>query len=125
MMIPHDRKYSPTHEWVEIEDDIAVVGLSDYAQESLGDVTFIELPEIGHVVSQEEECGVVESVKAASDLYAPISGEIVEVNRDLDAKPETVNDDPYGEGWIFKLTEFDAGEYEALLDAEEYKATLE
>jgi glycine cleavage system H protein len=124
-MTPSDRRYSETHEWVKIEGDLAIVGISDYAQESLGDVTFIELPEVDHEVSQEEDCGVIESVKAASDLNAPIDGKIVEVNEVLDGSPEIVNEDPYEEGWIFKLANFDMEQYEDLMDAAEYEATLE
>ena len=122
-MTPSDRRYAETHEWVKIEGDIATVGISDYAQDALGDITFIELPETEHEVSQEEECGVVESVKAASDLYAPIDGEIVEVNEALDGSPELVNEDPYGEGWIFKMANFDREQYDDLLDAADYEAT--
>ncbi len=122
-MTPSDRRYAESHEWVKIEDDVAIVGISDYAQEALGDITFIELPETDHTVSQEEECGVVESVKAASDLYAPIDGDIVEVNDELDGNPELVNEDPYGEGWIFKMTNFNREQYEDLLDAADYEAT--
>lgn len=124
-MTPSDRRYAESHEWVKIEDDIAIVGISDYAQEALGDITFIELPETETDVSQEEECGVVESVKAASDLFAPIDGEIVEVNDALDGNPELVNEDPYGEGWIFKMTNFNREQYEDLLDAADYEATHE
>jgi glycine cleavage system H protein len=125
MMTPSDRRYSETHEWVKIEDGIAIVGISDYAQESLGDITFIELPETDHEVTQEEECGVIESVKAASDLNAPIDGKIVEVNDALDGSPEIVNEDPYEEGWIFKLADFSEEQYNELLDAAEYEATLD
>jgi len=124
-MTPSDRHYSETHEWVKIEGDIAVVGITDYAQESLGDITFIELPETEHKVAQEEECGVIESVKAASDLNAPIDGDIVEVNEDLDGKPELVNEDPYEEGWLFKLANFNKEQYEELFDAAEYESTCE
>ena len=116
-MTPSDRHYSETHEWVKIEDGMAIVGITDYAQESLGDITFIELPETDHRVAQEEECGVIESVKAASDLNAPIDGDIVEVNEELDGKPELVNEDAYEEGWLFKLANFNQEQYDALLDA--------
>jgi len=122
-MTPSDRRYSETHEWVKIEGDIAIVGISDYAQESLGDITFIELPETDHKVEQEEECGVIESVKAASDLNAPIDGEIVEVNETLEGTPEIVNEDPYEAGWLFKLANFSMEQYEGLLDAVDYEAT--
>jgi glycine cleavage system H protein len=124
-MTPSDRRYSETHEWVKIEDGIAIVGISDYAQESLGDITFIELPETDHEVTQEEECGVIESVKAASDLNAPIDGEIVEVNETLEGTPEVVNEDPYEAGWLFKLANFNMEQYEGLLDAVDYEATHE
>ena len=124
-MTPSDRHYSETHEWVKIEGDIAIVGITDYAQESLGDITFIELPETDHKVKQEEECGVIESVKAASDLNAPIDGDIVEVNEELDGKPELANEDPYEEGWLFKLANFNKEQYEELFDAAEYESTCE
>jgi len=122
-MTPSDRRYTETHEWVKIEDDVAVIGISDYAQESLGDITFIELPETDNVVSQEDECGVIESVKAASDLYAPFDGLIIEVNEALDGNPELVNEDPYGNGWIFKMTNFNEDQLEELMDAAEYEST--
>jgi glycine cleavage system H protein len=122
-MTPSDRRYAETHEWVHIEDGIATVGISDYAQETLGDITFIELPESEHTVAQEEECGVVESVKAASDIVAPLSGDIVEVNEALEGSPELVNEDAYGEGWIFKMKNFDLEQYEEMMDAAEYEAT--
>jgi len=124
-MTPSDRRYNQTHEWVKIEDDLAVVGISDHAQEALGDITFVELPETDLEVKEDEECGVVESVKAASDIYTPLSGEIVEVNEALDDKPELINEDCYGEGWIFKLANFDIEAYEELMDAAEYEAMIE
>lgn len=124
-MTPSDRRYSETHEWVKIVDDVAVVGITDYAQESLGDITFIELPEADHQVGQDEDCGVIESVKAASDLNAPLDGRITEVNELLDGSPEIVNEDPYEEGWIFKMADFSKSQYEELMDAAEYEATLE
>jgi len=110
---------------VKIEKGLAVVGISDYAQEALGDITFVELPETDLNVEQEEECGVIESVKAASDIYAPISGTIVEINDALDGTPEIINEDPYGEGWIFKLANFDEEQFEELLDAADYEALHE
>ena len=122
-MTPSDRRYAETHEWVKIEDGIAVVGISDYAQEALGDITFIELPETNHTVAQEEECGVVESVKAASDILAPLDGNIVEVNETLDDTPELVNEDAYGDGWIFKMADFSQEQFEELMDAAEYEST--
>jgi len=124
-MTPSDRRYSETHEWVKIEGDIAVVGISDYAQEALGDITFIELPETDVEVSPGDECGVIESVKAASDLNAPLDGTIIEVNEDLEGSPETVNEDPYEAGWIFKMKGVSAEQYEDLMDAADYEATLD
>lgn len=121
-MTPSDRRYTETHEWVKVEKGLAVVGISDYAQESLGDITFVELPEVEHNVEQDDECGVIESVKAASDIFAPIAGTVVEVNDALDGTPEIINEDPYGEGWIFKLANFDEEQLEDLLDAAGYEA---
>lgn len=124
-MTPSDRRYTETHEWVKIEKGLAVVGISDYAQEALGDITFVELPDTDQNVDQEDECGVIESVKAASDIYAPIAGTIVEVNDALDGNPEILNEDPYGEGWIFKLANYDEEQLEELLDASDYEALHE
>ena len=124
-MTPSDRRYTETHEWVKIEKGLAVVGISDYAQEALGDITFVELPETDLNVEQEEECGVIESVKAASDIYAPISGTIVEINDALDGTPEIINEDPYGEGWIFKLANYDEEQFADMLDAADYEALHE
>jgi glycine cleavage system H protein len=123
--IPVELKYAKSHEWVRINDDGSVtVGISDTAQDQLGDMVFIEVPEVGQTVTAEEACAVVESVKAASDVYAPLGGEIVEVNEDLADSPETVNNDAYGEGWIFRLEPADAGELGALMDADAYEAFL-
>lgn len=124
-MTPQDRKYSRTHEWIKIEADLAVVGITDHAQESLGDVTFVELPSEGKTVEQKSECAVIESVKAASDIYSPVSGVIAEVNGELESAPENVNSDPYGSGWIFKLREFNKEEFGALMDADEYDKFVE
>ena len=123
--IPVELKYAKSHEWARINDDGSVtVGISDIAQDQLGDMVFIEVPEVGQTVTAEEACAVVESVKAASDVYAPLGGEIVEVNEELADSPETVNNDAYGEGWIFRLEPADAGELGALMDAEAYEAFL-
>ena len=97
-----DLLYSKTHEWARVEDEIAVVGITDFAQEQLGDITFVELPAVGDLVEAGREMGSVESVKAASEIYSPVSGEVVEVNTDLEAAPEKVNADPYGDGWLVK-----------------------
>lgn len=124
-MISEDRKYTKTHEWIKIEDDMAVVGITDHAQEALGDITFIELPAVGEVLERGSECGVIESVKAASDIYAPIAGEVADINSELQGRPEIVNEDPFEKGWIFKLKNFDAEQLEDLLDAAEYEAILD
>jgi glycine cleavage system H protein len=119
--IPSEFKYVTTHEWVKREEqDIITVGITDYAQDLLGDVVYVELPSIGQHVTLGEECGVVESVKAASDIYCPLSGEIVEVNENLQETPGLINEDPYGEGWIFRIKMQKTEEYEDLLTAENY-----
>jgi glycine cleavage system H protein len=119
---PADLKYASSHEWARLEDGgIVTVGISDHAQESLGDVVFVELPEIGSELSAGDEAGVVESVKAASDIYAPVGGEVVAVNAALEEAPETINEDPYGDGWFFQLRASDTGELDKLLDADAYR----
>lgn len=124
-MTPDDRKYVKTHEWVKIDDDLAVVGITDYAQDALGDITFIELPTVGDSIDHGHECGVIESVKAASDFYAPITGEIAAVNNLLEDQPELINQDPYDQGWVFKVRNFDLEEIEALMDAPDYENFIE
>jgi len=124
VMTPDDRKYSKSHEWIKIEGDLAVIGITDHAQKALGDITFVDMPETGKKLEKEKEFGVIESVKAASDLYSPVAGEVAEVNSALDDKPEIVNEDPYGNGWIIKIRGFNADELETLLDAQGYEATL-
>lgn len=124
--LPENLKYSTSHEWVRLEDDGTVtVGITDHAQELLGDLVFIELPELGQSVNIEEECAVVESVKAASDVYSPVAGEIIAINEALVDEPELVNTSPYGDGWLFKikLADSDAG-LSALLNAAAYSETL-
>ncbi len=116
-----DLKYSEDHEWVRVEGDIAVIGISDFAQEQLGDVVFVELPEPGRALARGDEAGVVESVKAASEIYAPVSGEVVEVNEPLAADPGLVNREPTGGGWFLKLRMSDPGEVDALLDEAAYR----
>lgn len=118
-----DLRYAKSHEWVRVEDNIAVVGISDYAQDLLGDVVFVELPEVGTQVTVEDSISVVESVKAASDIYAPVSGEIIEVNEMLEDAPESINEDPYGNAWIFKIQMSQEDELNNLLTADEYQAT--
>ena len=119
--VPGNLKYSESHEWVAVLDDGSVrIGITDHAQELLGDMVFVELPDLGRNVAAKEECAVVESVKAASDVYSPVSGEIVEVNEALNDGPELVNKDPYGDGWIMRIRPSDAGELAALLPADAY-----
>jgi glycine cleavage system H protein len=120
MNVPSDLRYNSSHEWVRLEGDIATVGISDHAQEELTDVVFVELPLVGRAVDAGDPTAVVESVKAASDIYAPIGGEVVEVNLDVEADPALVNTDPYGRGWIFKLRVKNAADVEGLLDAAAY-----
>ena len=123
--VPVELKYAKTHEWARVNDDGSVtVGISDSAQDQLGDMVFIELPEVGQTVTAEEACAVVESVKAASDVYAPIGGEIVEVNEALVDSPEAVNQDAFGEGWLFRLQPADIGEMAALMDSDAYETFL-
>jgi glycine cleavage system H protein len=117
---PDDRRYTSEHEWALREGDLIVVGITDHAQDSLGDIVFLELPEVGRALQQNEPLGVVESVKAVSDIYSPISGEVVEVNQAIVATPETVNQDPYGAGWMIKLRAATPEEYDGLMSAEEY-----
>lgn len=124
--IPSELRYTKNHEWIRaMEDGHLEVGISDHAQEMLGDMVYVELPEVGATVTTGDDCAVVESVKAASDVYAPISGEIVEVNTLLSDAPETVNGDPYGEGWLFRLQPTDQDEVDELLNAEGYSEVVE
>ena len=124
MNVPQNLRYNKSHEWVLLEGDIATVGISDHAQEELTDVVFVELPPVGKTVDVGDPTAVVESVKAASDIYAPISGEVVEVNDAVEADPSLVNTDPYGKGWIFKLKVKDAAQVNQLLDAAGYEALI-
>jgi len=118
--VPDDRRYAESHEWVEADADPARVGISDFAQDELGDVVYVELPESGDEVAAGEAFGVVESIKAVSDLYAPVSGTVAAVNDELSSAPELVNDDPYGDGWMIEVEGVDAAELDDLLTAEEY-----
>ncbi len=122
MNIPDDVMYTREHEWVRIEGDEVTVGITDYAQEQLGDIVYVELPTVGDSVARESTFGVLESVKAVSDCFAPISGEVTEANGMLDDHPETVNTDPYGEGWIIKVNLSEKTELEDLLTPEQYEA---
>jgi len=118
--VPVELKFLSSHEWVLLEDNVATVGVSDHAQELLGDLVYVELPEQGSSIAAGDSVGVIESVKAASDIYAPISGEVIEVNDVLDGAPEKINNDPYGDGWMYKVAMEDPEEVESLLDAEAY-----
>lgn len=125
MNVPADRKYRSSHEWAKLEGEVVTVGITDYAQHELGDVVYVELPEVGREVEAGEAVAVVESVKTASDIYAPVSGEVVEANGALEESPERVNEDPYGEGWLFKIRPKDPSEFESLLDPDAYLKVLE
>lgn len=124
--IPSELKYVASHEWIRIEGDgTVVIGITEHAQDLLGDVVFVELPEVGSEVAVGDDAGVVESVKAASDIYAPLSGEVVAVNEELEDSPEQVNSDPYGDGWFFKIKLSDESELAELLDGEAYAELCE
>jgi glycine cleavage system H protein len=121
MSVPQDLFYAKTHEWVSLADGIATVGITDFAQSQLSDLTFVELPEVGVTFSAGDEIAVVESVKAAADVYAPIAGEVVEVNSDLEDSPELINKDAFGAGWLFKLKVADESDVDNLLDPDSYE----
>jgi len=123
--VPSELKFLSTHEWVLVEDNIATIGISDHAQELLGDLVYVELPEVGSVISAGDSVGVVESVKAASDTYAPVSGEVVEINDTLEGAPDRINNDPYGDGWMYKVALEDPEEVEDLLDADAYAESID
>lgn len=124
MNVPADLRYNNSHEWVRLEGDVATIGISDHAQEELTDVVFVELPEVGRQVDAGDPTAVVESVKAASDIYSPIGGEIVDTNPEVEADPSLVNSDPYGKGWIFKVKVKNVADVEKLLDAAGYTALI-
>ncbi len=124
-MFPADLKYMKSHEWARREDDIVSIGVSDYAQAEIQDVVYVELPEVGTILEQHNTFGVIESVKAAFDLYAPVSGEVIEINVELEDAPELVNEAPYGDGWMVKIRISDLGELEGLMSASEYQAMVE
>ena len=121
MNIPDHLRYTPDHEWVKIEGDLATVGITDHAQEELSDVVFVELPPVGQAVGSGDEVGTVESVKAASPIYSPLGGEIVEINTELEGDPSVINSSPYEEGWIFKVRLQDSGDLDDLLDVSGYE----
>lgn len=124
-MEPADRKYTKNHEWAKLDEGLAVVGITDYAQRQLGDIVYVELPQPGDTVEQSQSFGIIESVKAASDLFAPIGGEVMAINEELVGRPELVNQDPYEAGWMVKLQPEDEMQMDDLLTAEEYAAHLE
>lgn len=125
MTVKDDLYYSEDHEWVRTEEDCLVIGVSDFAQDELGDIVFVELPEVDDELEKGDSFGVLESVKAVSDTFIPVSGKIIEVNEDLLDNPELINDDPYGEGWLIKIDPTDDSELDELLSAEEYEEFIE
>lgn len=125
MDIPESLRYSTDHEWARAENGRVRIGITDYAQDALGDVVYVEVPEVGRKVAQREACAEVESTKSVSEIYAPVAGTVVEVNGDLGNRPETLNEDPYGEGWICVIEVEDPTQIDELLDAEGYRALIE
>ena len=123
-MYPKDLKYDREHEWVRLDGDVATIGISDFAQDQLGEVVYVDLPSVGEAMSTGESFGEVESVKSVSELFSPVSGEVVEVNSALDDAPEAVNDDSYGDGWMIKVKVDNLSDVEALMDADDYEAFL-
>ncbi len=123
--IPEELKYTDEHEWARVEDDLVVIGITDYAQDALGEIVYIELPSEGDEITKGDSFGGVESTKSVSDLYAPVSGEVVEVNESLLDSPETINEDPYGDGWLIKVRIHDSDEFDELMDNEQYSEFLE
>jgi glycine cleavage system H protein len=124
-MAPNDRKYSASHEWIMVKGDVATVGITDHAQDALGDITYVELPKTGIAVTKGSECCVIESVKAASDVYAPVSGTVSDANNALTSSPEIINQSPYEEGWLFRLNNVDDSGLDDLMDAAAYEKFLE
>ena len=123
--VPADLRYTPEHEWIRVEGDKAIIGVTDYAQDALGDVVFVDIPELGKRVTVGETVTEVESTKSVSDIYAPLEGEIIEINQELDDSPELLNGDPYGEGWIFILKLSETTSTESLLSAKDYRELVE
>ena len=124
MNIPTDLKYTKDHEWIDIKSNIGLVGISDFAQGELGDIVFVELPNIGDSFAKDDVFGTVEAVKTVADLYIPVSGKIVSINEDLESNPELINSDPYGKGWIIKIELSDSSEIDELLSSEQYKSLV-
>jgi glycine cleavage system H protein len=123
--IPADLKYSKEHEWVKMDGPLAVVGITDYAQKQMGDITYVDFPEVGRQVAQMEELCTIESVKVAADVYSPLTGVVAEINSSLDERPEWINQDCYGRGWLVKLQEIDSAGIEELMDAAAYQSFIE
>lgn len=123
--IPEELKYTDEHEWAKVEEELVVIGITDYAQDALGEIVYIELPSEGDEITKGDSFGGVESTKSVSDLYAPVSGEVVEVNESLLDSPETINEDPYGDGWLIKVRIHDSDEYDELMDSEQYSEFIE
>ena len=124
MSTPENLKYTKDHEWVLVEGDVAVVGITDFAQKELGDIVYVEVETLDQTLSKDEVFGTVEAVKTVSDLFLPLSGEIVEFNEDLETNPESVNNDPYGKGWMIKVKISDSSEIDSLLSSDDYKALI-
>ena len=124
MNFPQNLKYTNEHEWIRVEGDVAYVGITDYAQEQLGDIVFVDIPTVGETLEANETFGTIEVVKTISDLFLPVAGEVLEQNENLEENPELVNKDPYGEGWLIKMKPADARDTDNLLDAEAYKAMV-
>ncbi len=125
MVVPEGLKYTKEHEWIKVEGNVATVGITDFAQGELGDIVFVELPKVGQTLKQMQAFGTIEAVKAVSEMFAPVSGSVREVNTNLEADSSVINKDPYGAGWMIKIENFPAGEISALLDAATYKKLLE
>ena len=125
MSIPNELKYTKEHEWVVIDNNIATIGITDHAQGQLGDIVFVELPELESNINQDDTFGVVEAVKTVADLFAPVSGKIVDINNELEESPDLINSDPYGSGWIIKVSVDSLNEYNNLLSNEDYKDFIE
>lgn len=124
MNVPDNLKYTKDHEWIRVEGDVAYVGVTDFAQGELGDIVYVEIDTVGETLDAEEVFGTIEAVKTVSDLFMPVAGEILEVNGGLESNPETVNSDPYGEGWMVKIKLTDSGQIDGLLTADDYKAEI-
>ena len=124
MNFPNDVKYTKEHEWIRLEGDVAYVGITDYAQEQLGDIVFVDIQTVGETLSADEVFGTIEVVKTISDLFLPVAGEVLEQNETLEEQPELVNQDPYGEGWLIKIKPAADADFDSLLDAEAYKALI-